>query len=131
MLYEFRSTSQNCLEEMECRFNAAVESVRGRGGEIEVELLGVRPGNGPVDAEALRKFTAHTADVIGTWYHDEIDFNAYSTDSNVPLSLGIRANTVGTVRGALAHTREEWIELASLSDGLKVALALMLEYVEL
>ena len=131
MLYEFRSTSQNCLEEMERRFNAAVDSVQGRGGEIEAELLGVRPGNGPVDTEALRKFTAHTADVIGTWYHEEIDFNAYSTDSNIPLSLGIKANTVGTVRGALAHTRDEWIELASLPDGLKVALALMLEYVEL
>ena len=131
MLYEFRSTSQNCLEEMEQRFNAAVDSVRKRGGEIEVELLGVRPGNGPVDADALQKFTARTADVIGTWYHDKIDFNAYSTDSNVPLSLGILANTVGTVRGALAHPREEWIELASLSDGLKVALSLMLEYVEL
>ncbi len=131
MLYEFRSTSQNCLEEMERQFNAAVDSVRGRGGEINVELLGVRPGNGPVNAEALRKFTAHTADVISTWYHDEIDFDAYSTDSNVPLSLGIKANTVGTVRGALAHTREEWIELASLPDGLKIALALMLEYVEL
>ncbi len=131
MLYEFRSTSQNCLEEMERRFNAAVDSVCGRGGEIEAELLGVRPGNGPVDTEALRKFTAHTADVIGTWYHEEIDFNAYSTDSNIPLSLGIKANTVGTVRGALAHTRDEWIELASLPDGLKIALALMLEYVEL
>lgn len=131
MLYEFRSTSQKCLEEMELRFNAAVESVRGRGGEIQVELLGVRPGNGPVDADALQEFTAHTADVIGTWYHDEIDFDAYSTDSNVPLSLGILANTVGTVRGALAHTREEWIDISSLPDGLKIALSLMLEYVEL
>ncbi|RHT82996.1 M20/M25/M40 family metallo-hydrolase [Clostridiaceae bacterium AM27-36LB] len=131
MLYEFRSTSQECLEEMECRFNAAVESVRGRGGEIQVELMGVRPGNGPVDVDALQKFTAHTADVIGTWYHDEIDFDAYSTDSNVPLSLGILANTVGTVRGALAHTREEWIDISSLPDGLKIALSLMLEYVEL
>lgn len=131
MLYEFRSTSQKCLEEMERRFQAAVESVRGRGGEIEVELLGVRPGNGPVDAEALKAFTDHTADVIGTWYHDPIDFDAYSTDSNVPLSLGILANTVGTVRGALAHTREEWIELASLPDGLKIALSLMLDQVEL
>ena len=131
MLYEFRSTSQKCLEEMELRFNAAVESVRGRGGEIQVELMGVRPGNGPVDADALQEFTAHTADVIGTWYHDEIDFDAYSTDSNVPLSLGILANTVGTVRGALAHTREEWIDISSLPDGLKIALSLMLEYVEL
>lgn len=131
MLYEFRSTSQKCLEEMEKRFDAAVDSVRGRGGEIEVELLGVRPGNGPVDADALKAFTAHTAETIGTWYHDPIDFDAYSTDSNVPLSLGIPANTVGTVRGALAHTREEWIDLSSLEDGLRIALALMLEYVEL
>lgn len=131
MLYEFRSTSQKCLEEMEKRLDAAVESVRGRGGEIEVELLGVRPGNGPVDADALKAFTEHTADVIETWYQDPIDFAAYSTDSNVPLSLGIVANTVGTVRGALAHTREEWIELSSLENGLRIALALMLDYVEI
>lgn len=131
MLYEFRSTSQKCLEEMEKRLDAAVESVRGRGGEIEVELLGVRPGNGPVDADALKAFTEHTVDVIETWYQDPIDFAAYSTDSNVPLSLGIVANTVGTVRGALAHTREEWIELSSLENGLRIALALMLDYVEI
>ena len=130
MLYEFRSTSQKCLEEMEKQFDAAVESVRGRGGEIEVELLGVRPGNGPVDADALKAFTEHTVDVIETWYQDPIDFAAYSTDSNVPLSLGIVANTVGTVRGALAHTREECIELSSLENGLRIALALMLDYVE-
>ena len=102
----------------------------GRGGEIEVELLGVRPGNGPVDADALKAFTEHTVDVIETWYQDPIDFAAYSTDSNVPLSLGIVANTVGTVRGALAHTREEWIELSSLENGLQIAFALMLDYVE-
>ena len=130
MLYEFRSTSQKCLEEMEKRLDAAVESVRGRGGEIEVELLGVRPGNGSVDADALKAFTEHTVDVIETWYQDPIEFAAYSTDSNVPLSLGIVANTVGTVRGALAHTREEWIELSSLENGLRIALALMLDYVE-
>lgn len=102
----------------------------GPGGEIEVELLGVRPGNGSVDADTLKAFTEHTADVIETWYQDPIDFAAYSTDSNVPLSLGIVANTVGTVRGALAHTREEWIELSSLENGLRIALALMLDYVE-
>ena len=74
----------------------------GPGGEIEVELLGVRPGNGSVDADTLKAFTEHTVDVIETWYQDPIDFAAYSTDSHVPLSLGIVANTVGTVRGAYA-----------------------------
>ena len=92
----------------------------GFGDEIEENL-----GSG-----TLKAFTEHTVDVIETWYQDPIDFAAYSTDSNVPLSLGIVANTVGTVRGALAHTREEWIELSSLENGLRIALALMLDYVE-
>lgn len=131
MLYEFRSTSQKCLEEMEQKFQAEIDAVRGRGGEIEVELLGVRPGNGSIDEKKLKAFTAHTAEVIGTWYPGEIDFKANSTDSNIPLSMGILANTVGAVRGALAHTREEWVDLESLGEGLKIALALMLDYVEL
>ncbi len=130
MLYEFRSTSQKCLEIMEEKFNAVVESCRGLGGELTVDLLGVRPGNGPLDQKALADFTARTADVISTFYDGEMDYAPYSTDSNVPLSLGILANTVGTVRGAGAHTREEWVELDSLYAGLKIALSLMLQYVE-
>ena len=130
MLYEFRSTSQKCLETMEQRFNTVVDSCRGLGGELSVELLGVRPGNGPLDAQALKAFTDRTADIISTFYDGELDFAAYSTDSNVPLSLGIPANTVGTVRGAGAHTREEWVELDSLYAGLKIALSLMLQYVQ-
>lgn len=130
MLYEFRSTSQKCLETMEQRFNAVVDSCRGLGGELSVELLGVRPGNGPLDAQALKAFTDRTADIISTFYDGELDFAAYSTDSNVPLSLGIPANTVGTVRGAGAHTREEWVELDSLYAGLKIALSLMMQYVQ-
>lgn len=48
-----------------------------------------------------------------------------STDSNIPLSLGIPANTIGTVSGGLAHTRQEWVDLRSLPTGLKIAVALM------
>ena len=48
-----------------------------------------------------------------------------STDANVPLSLGIPATTVGAIRGAGAHTREEWIDSESLAPGVDCALALM------
>ena len=130
MLYEFRSTSQKCLEEMEEKFNQTVDAFRDRGGELNVELLGVRPGNGPLDQEALKAFTDRTARIISTYYDKELDFAAYSTDSNIPLSLGIPANTVGTVLGAGAHTREEWVYTDSLSMGLKIALSLMMEYVQ-
>lgn len=58
MLYEFRSTAQDCLEEMEEKFRRAVAHWNGRGGDFEVELLGIRPGNGPVDQKKLGQFTA-------------------------------------------------------------------------
>mgnify|MGYP000908142798 FL=1 len=130
MLFEFRSTAQSCLEEMEKKFNNIVDSWRNKGGEIEVELLGVRPGNGPVPEKELEEFTAKSADVIRNFFFEELDFSAYSTDGNVPLSMGIVANTIGTVSGGGAHTREEWVDLDSLPAGLKIALSLMLEYTE-
>lgn len=128
LLYEFRSTSQKCLEEMEKKFNAAVASCQGRGGELAVELLGVRPGNGPLDEAALEEYTRRTADIIQTFYNGEADYAPQSTDSNIPLSLGIPANTIGTVLGDKAHTREEWVELNSLPMGLKIALSTVLQY---
>lgn len=149
MLFEFRSTSQKCLSIMEEKFNAAVEKIRaeiraevpegakgwGIGkltpGVITVELLGVRPGNGNIDSAALQAFTDGHADVIRRYYDGPIDFDAYSTDSNVPLSMGILANTIGTVRGANAHTREEWIDIASLVPGLKIAMNIVLPFFEL
>ena len=131
MLYEFRSTSQKCLEEMERKFSKAVDSCRYMGGELTVELLGVRPGNGPLDEAALEAYTRRTAEIIQTFYDGEADYAPQSTDSNVPLSLGIPANTIGTVLGALAHTREEWVDLSSLPMGLKIALSVVLQHAEI
>ena len=128
ILYEFRSTSQHCLETMEQGFQAAVERAKSRGGDLTVELLGVRPGNGPLDKDALQIFTAQSADIIQSFYDGEMDYGAYSTDSNVPLSVGILANTIGTVSGRLAHTREEWIDKHSLPTGLKIAFSTIMQY---
>lgn len=130
MLYEFRSTSQKCLDVMEQSFRRTVDNWRGKGGELAVELLGIRPGNGPLDQSALSAFTNRTADVIRTFYSGELDRSPCSTDSNIPLSLGIPANTIGTVQGGGSHTREEWVALDSLSTGLKIALSLLLEYTD-
>ncbi len=128
MLYEFRSVSQSCLAEMETRLRTALSHWEGLGGRFEVELLGIRPGNGPLDEAALGRFTARTAGVIRAVTGQEPQCAASSTDSNIPLSLGIPANTIGTVAGGLAHTRQEWVDLASLPAGLTLALSLMLEY---
>ncbi|MBQ1372201.1 MAG: M20/M25/M40 family metallo-hydrolase [Oscillospiraceae bacterium] len=128
LLYEFRSASQSCLEQMEQKLRQTVESCRNLGGELTVELLGIRPGNGPVDLAALAAFTANSLDVIRSFCDAPVDETPCSTDSNVPLSRGIVANTIGTVRGGLSHTRQEWVELESLKPGLKIVLSLMLHY---
>jgi len=130
ILYEFRSTAQKCLDEMEKKFNDTINACQSRGGKVDVELLGVRPGNGPVPKEELEQFTAKSADIISNFFFEDLDYDAYSTDGNVPLSMGIPANTIGTVSGGGAHTREEWVDLDSLPAGLKIVLSLMLEYAE-
>lgn len=127
LLYEFRSTDQTCLEEMDRKFKAVLSHWQDRGGTLEAELLGVRPGNGPLDTAALARFTGHSADVIRTLTGRDPDLTPGSTDSNVPLSLGIVANTIGTVEGGRPHTRQEWVDLDSLHTGLQIVLALMLE----
>ena len=127
MLYEFRSASQRCLEQMEQIFRRTLESCRTPGCELRAELLGVRPGSGPVDPQKLERFTARSVEAVECFWQGRAELLAASTDSNVPLSLGIPANTLGTVRGGGAHSREEWVELASLKPGLKIALSLMLQ----
>lgn len=131
MLYEFRSTSQESLLAMDEAFREALESFRAPGVELTAELLGIRPGNGAMNEAAQRDLTQRTAEIIRSFCPEPINFAPSSTDSNIPLSLGIPANTVGTIRGGGAHTREEWVELDSMVPGQAIALSLMLQYTRL
>lgn len=126
MLYEFRSLDQECLAEMEEYFQGLAAAWQRRGLKIEVETIGLRPCGGSPDREKLAALTARHCAILKRYYGGRIVVEAGSTDANIPLSLGIPANTVGTVAGGGAHTRGEWIETASLLPGLKVALACVL-----
>lgn len=144
MLYEFRSASQECLKEMEERFRAVIrkwqedgnrEAVCGKrtargnfGKEITVEVLGVRPGNGPVDGKRLEELTRVNVDLIESCISGTVTVRAGSTDANIPLSEGIPANTFGTIRGGLEHTREEWMEIESMREGMLVAMGTLARY---
>ncbi|MBR1938003.1 MAG: hypothetical protein IJ836_03480, partial [Spirochaetales bacterium] len=88
-------------------------------------LLGIRPGLGLVDKERLCSFTEKNIKIIKKHYSGEIDTGEYSTDMNIPLSLGIVSNTIGTIRGSGAHTREEWVDLDSIPVGLSIVLDIL------
>ena len=78
----------------------------------------------------LKKWTSENAACIRQYYEGELDFGPYSTDANIPLSRNVLANTIGTVKGAGAHTRAEWVDLKSLPAGLGIVLSLMNRYLD-
>lgn len=129
ILYEFRSTSEDSLAYMKGELDRVIEGFsKSCAGDanVDMELLGIRPGSGAVDETALADFTAVSDRVIGLYSDEPIWHGAASTDSNVPLSKGIPANTIGAVKGGQAHTREEWMDLDSMPTGMKIILHLML-----
>lgn len=125
MLYEYRSTSEACLQGMRKAFLAVCEAHRRDGVEVTAESVGERPGNGNVDPTQLEALEERVCGVMRA-VTGVVDCHPSSTDVNIPLSLGIPAACVGTIRGGGAHTRGEWVDPSSLPQGLTVTLALML-----
>ena len=126
-LLEYRSASQKNLALMRERFEAMVDGLRGHGVDIELELIGERPASPEVDPEGLDALIAAGDEAIKAAAGVEPTHQQSSTDANVPLSLGIPAHTMGAVAGALLHTRDEWVEKASLEPGLALILAHILD----
>lgn len=128
MLYEYRSDAAEALEGMEQAFQAVLASRRDEDVEITAELLGTRPCAGSVDPAAQRELTELCAAVLKRHTGREPHCESGSTDCNIPLSLGIPAVSFGLCNGDGAHTREEWLEIASLERGLRIALDILLQF---
>lgn len=130
MLYEYRSDDMESMAAMEKAFTAAVQAVRAMGVEVAVEKIGERPCMGHPDPAAQQALVRECQDIIQRHSGLRPGLGAGSTDCNIPLSLDIPAACFGVYRGQGAHTREEWIELASLEAGFKSALRMVLNQVE-
>lgn len=129
MLYEYRSPSEKCLKIMKEKLDCLIGRFLEKGKNITVELLGVRPGKGIFPEGALEAWTEENIRIIRKFYDGPMDLQPYSTDSNIPLSMGILANTIGTIKGGAAHTREEWVDLDSQKAGMRIVLELMGKYI--
>lgn len=124
-LIEYRSVSEACLAIMRRQVEKLVAHHTVDDVSFELELLGERPGEGPIAEDAQEALIRICEDTIERIFGMKAQRSSSSTDANVPLSLGIPATTVGVIRGGGAHTRGEWIEAASLADGIDCALELM------
>lgn len=130
MLYEFRSDSKDDLEFMDKHFKTVIEGYKTKGIEINVNLVGERPcaNTELMDEEKLQTLSQKVFETLKKHTGQEPDVRASSTDCNIPLSMGIPSVCLGTCVGDGAHTREEWVEIASLKTGYKIAFELVMDY---
>jgi tripeptide aminopeptidase len=103
----------------------AARSTRDGKVSYEAKVIGERPaGDTPQTAEIV-KLTAGAITALGfTPKHEDS-----STDSNVPMSLGIPAVTIGAGgKAGRAHALDEWIDVEKGSSlkGMQVGLAALL-----
>ncbi len=126
MLYEFRSDERESLAAMEQSFHQILERYRGDGAELAVTLLGDRPCSGDVPADRHRALQERTARAVQHSFGIQPVPTASSTDCNVPLSMGIPAVCTGCIIGGKLHTREEYIERASILPGLELSFEMIL-----
>ncbi len=116
MLYEYRSDRREGLQYMDRFFESVVQSFRTFGIEVYTELIGDRPCRGEVDPSPLTQIVTESSLKYGQSRIEE----SGSTDCNIPLSMGIPAVCFGVYDGHGAHTREEWVDIESTRNGMKI-----------
>lgn len=120
MLCEYRSDSNEALLQMKEKFQAIFQA-KTEGVSLEIELVGDRPG-ASIDYAKVDTLKAKIAPIIEATIGEPLHYKSSSTDCNIPLSLGIPALCIGTNNFDGIHTREEWLEKATLPIGLEIAI---------
>jgi len=137
MEVDMRSTSNEKLGELERRFLAAVEmgvaeenllrSASGTTLSVDPVLIGDRPTGQTSEEAAIYMAAASSSEYVGF----EPSVGTSSTDSNIPMSMGIPAVTIGGGgSGGGAHRAEEWYDFKDAHLGLQRLLALVILYDE-
>lgn len=128
-LYEYRSDSHKCLEKMQAFFEETVAKAQeDPEAKITVEVIGIRPCGAEVDETIFNEMVENAVAVCEKHTGIPCKLRSGSTDANIPMSLGIPAVCVGNYMGGGAHTREEFLEIASVPVGLKITAEIILQY---
>ena len=138
MEVDLRSAAENELRRLDAFFRRAMrdavdeENIKRRAGDpelkLKVDLIGERPtGETPSDSPLVELAIATTR-MLG--FEPRLDQS--STDSNLPISLGIPAITLGAGgTSGYSHTLDEWYDPRHRDQGLKRGLLVILGMVGL
>jgi di/tripeptidase len=132
---DMRSESKEELAKLDARFLAILKEAEAhenaardtRFGKVTVtpKLIGERPTGATSQDAPIVRTTAAAVRALGY----TPDLGASSTDSNIPISLGVPAVTIGSGgTGGRAHALDEWIDVAKPESvhGMAVGLAALL-----
>ena len=130
---DLRSESPSELQRLDAFFRRAAreaaedENAARRPGhpplELDVKLIGDRPGGQTPPDSALVRLAQEATAALG--FRPQLDCS--STDSNVPISLGVPALTLGAGgNSGNSHTLDEWYDPRGRDLGLKRALLVLL-----
>ena len=123
MLCEYRSDDRECLAAMEKKFEVIFNAARCEKVQVNVTKVGDRPCSN-IDSSKVEALKEIAVPIIEETIGEPVSFESSSTDCNIPLSLGVSALCVGVNTHTGIHTREEWLEKASLIPGLEIAIKL-------
>jgi len=139
MEFDMRSESPAELAKLEQAFLAVVKkSVEGENAArsvkegpiaVDIKLIGDRPAGETAATQPI----VRTANAILRASGFDPKFAFSSTDSNLPMSLGIPAMTIGSGgEGGRAHALDEWIDVEKTKSvrGAAVGLAILLATAE-
>ena len=133
MEVDLRSASETELRRLDAFFRRAMrdgveeENAKRRAGDPElklrVDLIGERPTGETASDSPLVELAIESTKVLG--FEPRLDQS--STDSNLPISLGIPAITLGAGGASgFSHTLDEWYEPRDRDKGLKRGLLVVL-----
>jgi acetylornithine deacetylase/succinyl-diaminopimelate desuccinylase-like protein len=113
-LLDLRSTDEHTLRRLSDRVVRLCRKNSHKDGVVfDVETIGERPaGVVPADSPIV-KVAAGALAVLGI----EPNFDASSTDANVPIAAGVPAVCIGLTTGGNVHRTDEYIDLAPVPIG--------------
>ncbi len=116
MLLDMRSESAEELARLEAEVKRRVDSVAKLSKvTYEMKLLGDRAAGAlPVEHD-LPQMVMASGRALGVEPHP----HASSTDSNVPIGMGIPSVTMGTSHKGNSHRVDDWFDVPSLATGMK------------
>ena len=128
MLYEYRSSDARCMAVMKEKLGTILRENALPDAKVTLKLLGERPCGAAGDPAAQRALETACIAALERYVGGRKPISMGSTDCNIPLSLGIPSACFGMYRGGGAHTREEWMEPASLCAGMKAAACVLMNW---